>query len=150
MSSKNLHTVDDSKEAKKARSRRRTRALAKKLLSGVFKFPLCCRPSTLEDQEDYILEYGNHLPYAARKVPESVSQLVSYQRNVPECRSQHIPHALRKVPARSSNQLQRKVTPFPWQCFENKKKLPVVKMFTTFVSSALCKSQLLSFVPARF
>ena len=102
--------VDESKEVKKLRARRRTRALAKKLASGVFKFPLCCRPSTLEEQEDYIQEYSRHIPYAPRKVPESMNQLVPYQRKVPEIRSQHIPYVQRKVPERSSSiQLTRKV-----------------------------------------
>ncbi|KAG0620979.1 hypothetical protein M758_4G259400 [Ceratodon purpureus] len=112
VSSKGL-AVDESKEVKKARSRRRTRAVAKRLVSGVFKFPLCCRPSTLEDQEDYIEEYSRHIPYAPRKVPESMNQLVPYQRRVPEIRSQHLPHVQRKVPERLSNQLQRKVIIYP-------------------------------------
>ena len=122
MSSKSL-AVDESKEVKQARSRRRTRAVAKRLVSGVFKFPACCRPSTLEDEEDYTEEYSRHIPYAPRKVPESMNQLVPYQRKVPEIRSQHLPHVQRKVPERLSNQLQRKVIPFiPW-----KQILPILK-----------------------
>jgi hypothetical protein len=78
MSSKSL-AVDESKEVKQARSRRRTRAVAKRLVSGVFKFPACCRPSTLEDEEDYTEEYSRHIPYAPRKVPESMNQLVAYK-----------------------------------------------------------------------
>lgn len=100
--------LDERAEEKKARSRRRTRAIARRLVKGVFKFPLCCRPSTLgeEDDEFTVTEYSKHLPYAPRKVPEALNQLVPYK--APEIRSPHLPHVQRKVPALGS-QLQRKV-----------------------------------------
>lgn len=100
-------------EEKKKRSRRRTGAIARRLIKGVFKFPLCCRPSVHDDDDDdpyAVTEYSHHIPYAPRKVPEAMNQLVAYQKNKPDVRSQHLPHVARKAND-ESGQLQRKVMP---------------------------------------
>lgn len=105
-------------EEKKKRSRRRTGAIARRLIKGVFKFPLCCRPSVHDDDDDdpyTVTEYSHHIPYAPRKVPEAMNQLVAYQKQ-PEVRSQHLPHVARKAKD-ESGQLQRKVIR-PWTMFD--------------------------------
>lgn len=102
-------------EEKKKRSRRRTGAIARRLIKGVFKFPLCCRPSVHDDDDDdpyAVTEYSHHIPYAPRKVPEAMNQLVAYQKNKPDVRSQHLPHVARKAND-ESGQLQRKVIIYP-------------------------------------
>lgn len=132
-----LQTVDERAEEKKARSRKRTRAVARRIVSGVFKFPLCCRPSTLDDddQDEYsVTEYSKHIPYAPRKVPEAANQLVPYK--APEFRSQHIPHVQRKAPALGS-QLQRKVSFMSFSVFSfrcDPYKLVEIQEFFTFRS----------------